>query len=1277
MVRAAGPVRRLRLALALRRARAASGGRRSPRRLGTVAALEAVLPGAGRADAVTLLEGIAALHAEAALRGEPGARACSVDALRRAVRAAGTGSAEEPVVLLELADALAELSEEAVDPGLLREAVTTARRGVEALGQDRLIRIMVLSAAARVLLAAGSDGGDPALLEEASGFVQDALAAGGGSLLHLAYGRRLHYEATGARESLDGAEVAAREAVAQCVRHDLEAADEHAELSQVLRHRFAATGDRKTASEAVETARRALAGYAGREEAHRHRCLLAGALTEYHGAGGAGALAEAVEQVRVAMAAAPHTSGVAQIAAAVLGTWAEEREDLDASREAEFAARIAVEASGGVQVRRAEALDTLADVLQTRWLLTEDPAALEDAVGLGEEAVALTPAALPSTRAGYLGNLGVARLHRYKATSNRADLDEAIRLTREALDLIDDDHPDAGRYLSNLGVALAERAEPAGSDDRLDEAIEVCRAAVRSSPPGPARIPRLSNLGSALYARYERFGDLADLDEDVDCQREAVRAAPLGHPDRPGLLSNLGTALTERNERLGSRDDLDEALTSLRAALDAIPPRGIRATVTNAYAMALHALHGATGDRVVLEQAITWLRSAVAATRPDDPELPWRLANLVTSLEVSSAHRAEAADEAVTVAREALRERREGSTANAIRANLALALAARRRDGDLDEAVDLARTVAARALEDDPGRAQALANLAYLLHQRHGTTGDPRDREGVRAALRSAALSTAAGPGVRLNAARSWGRIAAQDIGPGGPGEAAEALALAVELLPYATPRRLERPDAQRLLAEYAGLAGDAAALWLACGVPERALSLLELGRGVLLNRVLGIRGDTSEVRRADPGLARRFEELRDALDEMDARRVLRPSGSGDDVAAPVAPSAVGTDRERRRDLEAALDVLLRQIRRLPGLAGFQRPPEPTALLAEATDGPVVVVNVSSHRCDALVLTSGRLRHVPLPGLDAARLDDAASTIHRDAETALDPRTPKADADMAGERVAGVLDLLWHGAAAPVLAALEASGSFPRIWWVPTQALCHLPLHAATDRETGASVVDLTVSSYTPTVTALHHARTRTPDPEVREAAVIHSGSPDARTAPLPAVEREVALAARHLGVEPLDAARSDPAGVIGAITTCSHLHLALHSAADLDSPDDSGFLLAGIDLTVARIAAQRNGSGRLAYLSACETTRTVRHLADEAVHLTSAFQMAGFLSVVGTLWRVPDNVAEVAARFFYEELAASDGSHPALALTRVARRLRRRYAASPAAWAAHHHVGV
>ncbi|NED00616.1 CHAT domain-containing protein, partial [Streptomyces sp. SID6648] len=107
-----------------------------------------------------------------------------------------------------------------------------------------------------------------------------------------------------------------------------------------------------------------------------------------------------------------------------------------------------------------------------------------------------------------------------------------------------------------------------------------------------------------------------------------------------------------------------------------------------------------------------------------------------------------------------------------------------------------------------------------------------------------------------------------------------------------------------------------------------------------------------------------------------------------------------------------------------------------------------------------------------------------------------------------------VLEWLWDNAAGPVLGLLghdrrpSAEADWPRVWWVPGGVLGLLPLHAAghhTDPADDArrrTVLDRVVSSYTPTVRALRHARRTSggrvlpPDASVRGLIVAMPTTP-------------------------------------------------------------------------------------------------------------------------------------------------------------------------------------
>ncbi len=142
--------------------------------------------------------------------------------------------------------------------------------------------------------------------------------------------------------------------------------------------------------------------------------------------------------------------------------------------------------------------------------------------------------------------------------------------------------------------------------------------------------------------------------------------------------------------------------------------------------------------------------------------------------------------------------------------------------------------------------------------------------------------------------------------------------------------------------------------------------------------------------------------------------------------------------------------------------------------------------------------------------------------------------------------------------------------------------------------------------------------------------------------------------------------------------------HFACHAFTDWDEPGASHLVLPDHDaepLSVTDISSLKMDGG-LAYLSACSTMVGVPELADEAVHITGAFHLAGYHRVIGTLWPVNDLIAAMLARNFYARLTNGGRAAPlipeaARMLHESVRDLRTRMPGAPEIWAAYVHVGI
>jgi CHAT domain-containing protein len=261
-----------------------------------------------------------------------------------------------------------------------------------------------------------------------------------------------------------------------------------------------------------------------------------------------------------------------------------------------------------------------------------------------------------------------------------------------------------------------------------------------------------------------------------------------------------------------------------------------------------------------------------------------------------------------------------------------------------------------------------------------------------------------------------------------------------------------------------------------------------------------------------------------------------------------------------------------------------------------------------------------------------------------------------------------------------------------------------LPIHAAGYHTDPASepgrrtVMDRVVSSYTPTIRALRYARQHShlAEADAVRALIVAMSTTPGIPGRLPNVSAEVAMLTRRMP-EALVLSEPEPpasgsaarlptkANVLASLPGHAIAHFACHGASDSADPSSSLLLLHDHQtdpLTVASLAAVKLDQVQLAYLSACRTAfGAAAGLMDEAIHLTSAFQLAGFPHVVGTLWPINDAIAVQVAGTFYTALHSGNGTldinRAAYALHHSIRTARDSLPNLPSLWAAYLHAGT
>ncbi|MGD6750195.1 CHAT domain-containing protein [Streptomyces sp. BH105] len=768
----------------------------------------------------------------------------------------------------------------------------------------------------------------------------------------------------------------------------------------------------------------------------------------------------------------------------------------------------------------------------------------------------------------------------------------------------------AGRQDALRDVVRRAETFRAGAGRDLDSLAGLVRA--------EAFIDLLADQGSdTMLDDLLRDGPAA-----LDAPRQHVVDRLLFAFGRPAVEVNVARAFILRYEWTGAAGNLDRAITVLDP-LAAKPRPWFWLTMTDrpvvllTLAWALKDRYELRADRADLERALALARD-VSARHPD------RARGRLVELELIG-YRATADPAALAAAVE------EGRRGEPVPGTVVALLERFERDGDRQD-LDQARELA-DGLVKARGPGHPLHAVCLTVRARALEVSGERD-EAVRC-LREAVGDSSSPLQTRLAAAVRLG-----ELGAGGA-LSVEGYGAAAELLPQMAWIGLRRDDQRWLLSRWQGVSTAAAAAAIAAGRVAYAVEVLEHGRAVMWGQLARLRTGVESARAADPDLARRLSEIRAELDMPDDDAGGRPG------------HLAGADVERRIRLGREWEQLASRLRESER-AGYRE-------LARAADhGPVVVLNASPLRCDAIVLLPGRAEPllVPLDRLDHDELVEWARQ--------------SADPDGRHQAMLNVIaPRLWADLAEPVLTALRPHLTADRrIWWCPTGPLTALPIHAA-GRHThpgGPALLDEVVSSYTPTIGALLRSAERTATARGR-LVVAAPQTPDRPD--LPEVSQESAEFLRHFP----DAVTLDPAHVTDVLTRLRDAcwaHFACHA-------DAAGLAVADGVVSLDQLADLGLPGAEFCYLSACSTAAPDPRAYDEAIHLAALLHLQSYTHVVGTLWEVDSDKALDAAREVYRTLAAHgppDSGLAAQAVHNAAQTLRQAAPHTVDVWSSLLHIG-
>ncbi|KAG1779050.1 CHAT domain-containing protein [Suillus placidus] len=849
-----------------------------------------------------------------------------------------------------------------------------------------------------------------------------------------------------------------------------------------------------------------------------------------------------------------------------------------------------------------------------------------------------------------------ALLQQYFHEGGMNALEHVISFYQNMIQDLSRGHQAFSRVLIQLASALQARFEQNGNADDLNCAVNHYRTACEACPPGhDDHSAAFSGLGNALLLRYQIFGPLDDLDECLVHLAHVVEARALAtdHPDYPKGLANFAYAIFARFQNQHDITDLDTAVNYLQAARDH-PNQSEGRHILTYLATALSARYNEREDIDDLQESIKLFEIALPMFAPNNPQALHLRRNLARSLQKMYAKRKTIED------------------LNAAIAHFEAYLKISPEDHpDLPLAlISLAscRHMRAKAGKDDDGFRNALLLLAiaseklseahpwvFLIYHLYTTIfGDyyrlTKDESFLEKAFQYHQLASSA-PGIhtwdQLTAALRW----RTDANVFHHTSTLEAYKTSIKLLDrhiMATPTVSGRYKALLggILHDTPSLAADATACAISGGDLELAVELSEQGRGLLWSQMSRFRAAINDLRVVDDEGRRLADEFEFLSAEL-WRRQSDPSSGIRTVTETLRRTQQEEEARQYRQVSSKWDAVVSKIRQKQGFAYFLTPMPYKELRAAAIAGPVIIINASIKRCDAIIITKdGPPRLIPLPDASLGGI----ATMSDDFRNVLRNTAGVGEEKMREKQLIPVFRRLWDAVLAPVvdeLLTIVPKGS--RVWWCPTSKLTSLPIHAAGPYRKGAgNMPNIYVSSYTPTLSALIRSRRQDAYKVASNTpsfVSIGQAKPNSRSGEkeLEAVAAELelvkSLVPPSMTCSEVSGDEGTVSGATQALKTNSWVHIACHGKQDFVQPFDSSFALRDKPLRLSDIIQAEPENPEFAFLSACHTAVGDKNAPDEVIHLAAGMQFSGFRGVIGTMWAVDDTTAHHMVKEFYDAM--------------------------------------
>lgn len=420
--------------------------------------------------------------------------------------------------------------------------------------------------------------------------------------------------------------------------------------------------------------------------------------------------------------------------------------------------------------KRYEFLLKLSQRQHRRFMTTASRNDVQDAIQLGREAIEVAPEGLSDGQASrLLANLAAVHASRYERFGANGDREEALQLGQRQLDLVPSDGLDRASALSRL--AKISRSLYLYNRDltHLGNAIQLASEALNMSQldeEDSVTLDLMDNLASSLQDRHQQTGTASDLESAIYISKRALGLASPDNYLHRVILANYSGVVTQKYLNTGSPGDLEEAIDAQRQAMalfSVAREESLPLELVCNLASTLYYPYLRFGLMEDLDEALDYHRVILRSTPQDDPRRSKFLGHLMAGLgqKYERELSVECLDEAILLGREALSICPQGHTDRAaILSNLGTHLESRHgvsgAQSDLQQSIELARESVLAETHDDLERAVSMCSLGHKLSTRYLLAQNWRSRGGLAACPESLGAYGAACSRASLDASIRW-----------------------------------------------------------------------------------------------------------------------------------------------------------------------------------------------------------------------------------------------------------------------------------------------------------------------------------------------------------------------------------------------------------------------------------------------------------------------------------------------------------------------------------------